>query len=92
MIVLLGLAGNAAAVSPMPGEEMLGLQTENVCAIHIVYIPAKGVLREEATSTLVFDASTSKKDVLEKVTRYISEKLTEGPASEFRVECKFARQ
>ena len=92
MAALLLFANTASATSPMPGEETLGLQTANVCTIRIVYSPGKDVLREAITSTLTFEASMPKKDVLEKMTRHISDKLNEGNASEFSAECKFARQ
>jgi hypothetical protein len=85
------LAQNATAVSPMP-EELERSQT--VCVIHTVSIPdrEKGMLGEESTSTLVFEVSTSKRDVLEKVIKYIDNKLNEGKVFEFKIECKFTQQ
>ena len=92
IIVLVGFAGTAAATSPMPSEEILGLQVQTVCTVHIVYIPAKGAVTEEISSPLTFDASIPKKEVLDKVTRYISDKFNEVNASEFSAECRVAKQ
>jgi len=88
---LLVLADNSAAVSPMPEEIE---RTQTICVIHTVSIPdrEKGMLGEESTSNLVFEVSTSKKDVLEKVTKYIDNKLNDGNVSEFKVECKFSKK
>lgn len=93
MIVLFGLAGNSSAVSPMPEEAKPG-QTTHVCIIHFVYNldKEKGVLMEEANSTLTFESSISKKNVLEKTTKHLSDKLNEGNISEFELKCKFAKQ
>ncbi|HMK48447.1 MAG TPA: hypothetical protein VK435_00205 [Thermodesulfovibrionales bacterium] len=84
-------SGAAGATSPMPGEEALGLQAANVCTVRIVYVPGKEVLRDAVTSTLTYSAAMTKKEVLEKLTRHINEKLNEGNASEFSAECKFAK-
>jgi len=91
ILSLVGLVDNSVAVSPMP-EELERSQT--VCVVHTVSIPdrEKGMLGEESTSTLVFEVSTSKRDVLEKVTKYIDNKLNEGKLSEFKIECKFYQQ
>jgi hypothetical protein len=91
LMAALSFAGVAGATSPMPGEEVLGLQAANVCTVRIVYMPGKDVLREAVSSTLTYDATMTKKDVLERLTRHITEKLNEGNASEFSAECKFAR-
>lgn len=92
-MVLFGLAVNSYATSPMP-EELRPGPTAPVCVIHIVYMPdiEKGIPRENTSSTLVYEVSESKKDVFEKVTRYLSDKLNEGNISEFKVECKFPKQ
>jgi len=34
----------------------------------------------------------SKKDVLDKITKYMNNKLNEGNVSEFKVECKFSKK
>ncbi len=93
LIVLLGFVGNSSATSPMP-EELMPRQTENFCTIHVTYIldGGQGILTEEASSTLTFEASMSKKDVLEKITKYMNNKLNEGNVSEFKVECKFPKK
>jgi hypothetical protein len=91
MAALLLFTCAAGATSPMPAEEILGLQTANVCTIRIVYSPGKEVLREAITSTLTYDASMPKKDVLEKTSGQISDKLNEGNVAEFSVDCKFAK-
>ncbi len=90
MIVLFWLAGNSSATSPMP-EEIKPGQTATVCTTHIVYLTEdeKGIHAEEFSSHFVFEAAGPKKDVLEKVTKFMSEKLNEGNVSEFKVECKF---
>ena len=92
-MVLFGLAGNSSATSPMP-EELKPGQIAPVCVIHIIYVPdiEKGIPREDTSSTLVYGVSESKKDVFEKVIRYLSDKLNEGNISEFKVECKFPKQ
>lgn len=92
MIVLFGHVGYSSATSPMP-EELKPGQTENVCTIHVVYSldGEQGILLEEASSTLTFKASMSKKDVLEKITNHLSNKLNDVNVSEFKVECKFPR-
>ncbi|MDD1744820.1 MAG: hypothetical protein LUQ20_03275 [Candidatus Methanoperedens sp.] len=90
MIFLFGIAGKAAAVSPMPFEELKPGQTAIVCAFHITYITdqTRGI-PEEQTSTFAFEASNAKKDVLEWVNKYINDKLNERNVSAFKVECKF---
>ena len=92
-IVLFGVAGNSSATSPMP-EESKPAQTTHVCSIHLVYNldKARGVLMEEANSTLTFESSISKKNVLDKITQYINDKLNDGNTSEFELKCKFAKQ
>lgn len=92
MIVLLGLAGNAKATSPMPEEVMPG-QTGTICTTHIVYIadPEKGILGRDSSSTIVFEASEPQKEVLERIYRHMGNKLTEGKVAEFKVECKFPK-
>jgi len=93
MVVLLGLAANSSATSPMPEEVKPG-QNESVCIIHVVYVTdrEKEIPGEESSSTFVFENSMPKKTVIEKVAKHISEKLNEGNVSEFRAECKFAKQ
>ncbi len=91
MIVLFGLAGNATAVSPMP-EELE--RTQTVCVIHTGYMPdrEKEIPGEESSSILTFEASMPEKDVLEKVTKHLSDKLNERNIAEFKVECKFSKK
>jgi len=91
VVVFFGFAGNSAAVSPTPSEELNLGQTENVCTINVVYSidREKGKPREESSSALAFEASLPKKDVLERVTKYVDDKLTEWNVSEFKIECKF---
>jgi hypothetical protein len=93
IICLFGLVGNLSATSPMPEESKPG-QTENFCMVHVAHSvdSEKGILREEASSTLTFEASTSKKDVLERLTQYLNKKLNEDNISEFKVECKFPKR
>jgi len=93
MIVLSGLAADSSATSPMP-EEMKPGQTENVCTVRIAYSldREKGILLEETSSTLTFEASMSKKDVLDKITKHLSNRLNDMNVSEFKVECKFPKQ
>ncbi len=90
MIALLCLAVNASGTSPVPEEIMPGA-TSTVCTTHIVYITEndKGIHPEEFSSHFVFEVTEPKKDVLEKVAKFMSEKLNEGNVSEFKVECKF---
>lgn len=90
MAVLLALAGNAAAISPQPEEVKPG---QHVCTVFVVHVveSENGVFQREAPSTLVFEASASKKDVLERITRYLNDKLSEWNVSGFRIECKFPK-
>jgi len=92
-IALFGLAENSSATSPMP-EESKPAQTTHVCIIHFVYNLDKerGVLMEEANSTLTFESSVSKRNVLDRTTKYIDDKLSDGNVSEFELKCKFAKQ
>jgi len=75
-------------------EEMKPGHDENACTIHVVYMPdsEKEIPGKEFSSTLIFEASMLRGDVLEKVTRQISEKLNEGNVSEFKLECKFPKK
>ena len=90
MIALLCFAGNSSATSPMP-EEIKPGATTTVCTTYIVYLTEneKGIHLEESSSNFVFEVTEPKKDVLEKVTKFMSEKLNEGNVSDFKVECKF---
>jgi hypothetical protein len=93
MIVLIGFAGSSFATSPQPEEVRLG-QTDVVCTAHVVYFAdlEKGTSAGESSSTVVFRASESKRDVLEKMTGHMSSKLNEGHVLEFKIECKFPKQ
>jgi hypothetical protein len=93
MVILLGLAVDSLATSPMPEEVMPG-PTADTCAIRVTYSMDRetGVLGEEVSSTLTFAASMPKKDVLEKIMTYVDNKLREGKVSEFKVECKFPKR
>ena len=94
LCALIGIVRNAAAVSPMPMEELKPGTTETVCVIHIVHIPehGKGIIGEESTATFVFNTSVLKNDVLEKTKNYISHKFHEENVSEFKLECTFPKQ
>ena len=91
--ILFWLAGSVYATSPMP-EELKPGQIENVCTIHITYSldRKQGVLKEETSSALTFDPSISKKDILDKTTSILSDKLNEGNISEFKIECRFPKR
>jgi len=93
MIVFLGLAEDSSATSPMP-EEVKPSQTENICTIRVAYSldREKGILLEETSSTLTFEASMSKKDILDKITKHLSNRLDDVNVSEFKVECKFPKK
>ena len=94
ILALAGMVSNSDAVSPMPMEELkLGI-SQTVCIIHIVHIPehGKGIIGLETTSTLVFNPSVLKSDVLEKAKNYISHKLNEEKISSFKLECTFPKQ
>jgi hypothetical protein len=92
VIPLLGFVGSASATSPMPEEVMPG-QTATICTTHIVYITdrEKGIRAEEPSSTFTFETSMPKKEVLEKIYKHMSDKLTEGTVSEFKIECRFPK-
>jgi hypothetical protein len=92
MLILLGLADNSAAVSPMPEGVKPGAAA-TVCTIHIACITdSEREMPEEQTSTFAFEVSEAKKDVLEWVTKYINNKLSEKNVSEFKIECKFPQK
>jgi len=90
MIASFWLAGYSFATSPMPEEVKPG-QKENVCTARIVYVSEHegAVVNEESSSVLAFDAAVSKRGVLDKITSYMDNKLSEGNVSEFKFECKF---
>ncbi len=92
IILLLGFADIAFGTSPQP-EEVRPVAKETVCTMQVAYSleSEKGVRREEASSSVAFDASVAKKDVLDKMTGRISEILSEANVSEFRLECKFPK-
>jgi hypothetical protein len=92
LILLFGLAGNVSATSLTP-EEVLSTPRPPICVIHIVYMPdrKKMIPSEDISSTLTFEVSVSKKDVLEKVTNYVSKKLSEGHVSDFKIHCEFLK-
>jgi len=79
IILVLGIAGNLLATSPMPEEVMPG-PTADTCAVRVIYSQDRetGMLGEEMASTLTFAASMSKKDVSEKIKAYIDKKLKDG--------------
>lgn len=91
MIALLGFVDNSSATSPMPEEVKPGM-TATICMIHIICIKdrEKG-MHEELTSTFAFEVSEAKRDVLEWVTGYVHDKLSERSVSEFKVECRFPK-
>ena len=90
--ILLGLACDSLATSPMP-EELMPVPTADTCTVRVAYSPDREteMLGEEMSSTLTFAASVPKKDVLEKIMAYVDKKLKEGKVSEFNVECKFPK-
>jgi len=91
ILVLMGLAYNSAAVSPMPEGVKPGAAA-TVCTIHIVCVTdSERGMPEEQTSTFAFEVSEAKRDVLEWVTKYINHTLNEKNVSEFKVECKFPK-
>ena len=92
IIVSFWLAGYSFATSPMPEEVKPG-QKENVCTVRIVYISEHegASVNEETLSVLTFDAAASKREVLDKITSYLDNKLNEENVIEFRSECKFTR-
>ena len=91
MVILLGLAGDSFATSPMPEEVKPGM-TVTVCTIDIVSIKdrERGI-PEEQTAKFAFEVSEAKRDVLEWVTKYINNKMNERNVTEFNVECKFPK-
>jgi hypothetical protein len=94
LFALAGMVSNSAAVSPMPMEELKVGPSQTVCIIHLVHIPEHGkeIVGLETTSTLVFNPTVLKSDVLEKAKNYINLKLNEENISEFKVECTFPKQ
>jgi hypothetical protein len=92
--ILLGLASDATAVSPMPVEGLNLGQKETICTVHIVHSidREKGILMEETSTTLTFESSITKRNVLDKLTEYMHKKLDEDNISEFKVECKFLKK
>ncbi len=92
IIVLLELAGTASATSPQPEEVRPGAK-ETVCTAHVIYSPdtEKGIEKGSMSTNFSFDASVSRKAVLDKVNEHIAGKLTETNVSEFSLECKFAK-
>lgn len=92
LISLLGLVANSSATSPQPEEVRPGWK-ESICTINVIYSldSEKGINRDEASSTFAFEASVPKKDVLDKMTRFIGDKLNEVNVSEFKLECKFPK-
>ena len=92
ILALMGLADNSAAVSPMPEGVKPGAAA-TVCTIHIACITdSERGMSEEQTSTFAFEVSEAKRDVLEWVTKYINNKLSERNVSEFKIECKFSQK
>ncbi|MCL5023558.1 MAG: hypothetical protein M1497_09370 [Nitrospirae bacterium] len=59
----------------------------------MVYIadPEKGIPGGDSSSNLVFEAIQPKKDVLERVTEYVGNRMNEGNVAEFKIECKFLK-
>ena len=92
IIILFWLSGNAAATSPQPEEVRPG-PSNTVCNTHIVYIaePERSIAQQEASATHTFDESIPKKEVLEKMTMYIEDKIKEWNVFEFNLDCKFPK-
>jgi len=92
-VVLSGFATTSHATSTMP-EETMPSQPSIVCAAHVVYMPdpEKGTTERQTSSTLVFETSISKSEVLARITASVDEKLKEGNVSEFGIGCAFPKQ
>lgn len=89
----------AFAVSPMPSEiekdaerksmEQVSPTGNNiVCKITIVYTNGKQ-RKEDHVSSIAMEATTSRKDALEKAVKYFEDKLQDEDISEVTVDCKF---
>lgn len=89
--LLASLSVDALATSPMPEGVKPGM-TATVCAIHLAWVKErdKGT-QEELTSTFAFEASEEKRDVLEWVTRYMYDRMSERSVTELRLNCKFPK-
>jgi len=91
-MLLSGLALDSFGTSPVPEEVKPG-QSVTICNIHLACNMDQGRgMTEETNSRFAFEASVPKKDVLEWVTTYVNNKLTERNVSEFRVDCTFPQQ
>lgn len=92
LIILFWLSGKADATSPQPEEVRPG-PTATVCTTHIIYTAdiEKGMAQHEATVTHNFDESIAKKEIMEKMTTYMNNKLKEWNVFEFKLECKFPK-
>jgi len=104
LLLLLGFfitagPGSALAVSPMPSEIEKDAERKSmeqvrpagnniVCKIAIVYTNGKHH-KEDYASTLAMEATTSRKDALEKALKYIEDRLQEDDISEVTVDCSF---
>ena len=91
--------GTALAVSPMPSEiekdaERKSMEqvrpTDNniVCKITIVYTNGKQ-RKEDYVSSIAMEATTSRKDALEKAIKYFEDRLRGDDIAEVTVDCKF---
>ena len=91
--------GTALAVSPMPSEiekdqERKSMEqvrpTDNniVCKITIVYTIGRQ-RKEDYVSTIAMEATTSRRDALEKSIKYFEDRPHEDDIAEVTVDCKF---
>jgi len=89
----------ALAVSPMPQEIEKGAERKSmeqvrpagnnvICKITIVYTNGKHH-KEDYVSTLAMEATTSRKEALEKSITYVEDKLQNEDIAEVTVDCKF---
>jgi hypothetical protein len=91
--------GTALAVSPMPSEiekdqerksmEQVKPTANNiVCKITIVYTNGKQ-RKEDHVSSIAMEATTSRKDALEKAIKYFEDRLHGDDVAEVAVDCRF---
>jgi hypothetical protein len=81
----------AAAVSPMPVEELKPGQTAILCSVHILYHADrdKGIPAEDFRKRLFFEAAASKAEVLAEAARYAGHWLDRGIVSDVTVSCSY---